>query len=208
MELVQDLSAMGIGNRMRHTGLFICPVCKKQMKLSMNRGLAQNTCKQCQGTQKLTHGMTDTPVYYVWQAMRARCSNPKNPKYHIYGGKGITVCDEWQTFEGFWKDMEDGYVKGLTIDRKESNKGYNKENCQWLSHSKNSAKTDKVRPITQYHVVQKPSYDLIEIKQWPSALSAAEELGLTAAHITVVCQGKRKTHGGYAWKYTEELSSI
>ena len=202
MELIKDISIKGTSSRIRHIGLFICPVCKKQMELKMNRGLAQNTCKECRGTQKISHGMSGKVVYYVWQQLRDRCSNPNNPKYHIYGGKGIKVCDEWLTFEGFWKDMEEGYSKGMTIDRKNSDQGYNKDNCQWLSHSGNSAKTSQVRPVTQYHVVQKPVHTLLELKQWPSALAAAEELGLTAAHITVVCQGKRKTHGGYAWKYT------
>lgn len=207
MELIKDLSAKGSGNRMIHIGIFVCPVCKKQMKLKMNRGLAQNTCKQCRGTQNVSHGLSGKPFYHVWQAMRARCSNPNNSKYHIYGGKGITVCEEWQTFEGFWKDMEKGYQFGLTIDRIDSSKGYNKDNCQWVPHSRNSAKISKVRPVTQYHVVLKPVHTLLELKQWPSALAAAEELGLVAAHITVVCQGKRKTHGGYAWKYTEDCSS-
>ena len=203
MELLKDLSTKGIGNRMVHVGLFVCPICKTPFKLNMNRGLAQHTCKQCRGAQRITHGMSEQPIYHVWQAMRARCSNPNNPKFHIYGGKGITVCEEWLTFEGFWKDMREGYYPGMTIDRIESNQGYNKANCQWLSHSKNSAKTSVARPVTQYHIVLKPERSLLELKRWPTALAAANELGLTAAHITVVCQGKRKSHGGYAWKYTE-----
>lgn len=184
--------------------IFECPVCKKRYELKASRGKKQEFCSECRSTKKVTHGMSDESVYYVWQAMRARCNNPKNKKYHIYGGKGIRVSEDWQTFEGFWKDMEEGYYKGMTIDRKDSNKNYCKENCQWLSHSKNSAKTSKVRPVIQYYVVRKPVYELIEKAKWPSALAAANELGLTAAHITVVCQGKRKTHGGFAWAYQQD----
>lgn len=195
---------MQYGKSKRSVGIFICPECKDKITIRLDKGHQQTTCIKCRGTQNVSHGMSGEAIYYCWQAMVARCNNPKNPKYHIYGGKGIKVCDNWLTFEGFWKDMKEGYCKGMTIDRIDSNKGYNKENCQWLSHSNNSSKTSKVRPVSQYSIVRKPIYELLHRKDWPSALAAAEELGLVAAHITVVCQGKRKTHGGYAWKYTDQ----
>jgi hypothetical protein len=207
MELFKDLGVQVYGKSKRSIGLFICPECREYIEIRLDKGRIQKTCIKCRGTQNISHGMSGKPVYYVWQAMRDRCSNANNPKYHIYGGKGITVCNEWQTFEGFWKDMEEGYYKGMTIDRIDSNQGYNKENCQWISHSDNSSKTSKVRPVSQYYVVKAPKNTIIHKKDWPSALSAAQELGLTAACITMVCQGKNKTHGGFVWKYTGDTSS-
>jgi len=203
MKLLIDLGVQDYGKTRRKVGLFECPVCKSHIEIRLDKGVKQRTCVNCRGSQNKTHGMSGKTVYYVWQMMRDRCVNPNNPSYPIYGGKGIRVCEEWLTFEGFWKDMEIGYYKGMTIDRIDSNKGYNKENCQWLSHSANSAKTSVVRPVSQYYVVRKPEYKLILAKEWPSARAAAMSLGLAAEHISVVCQGKRKTHGGYAWKFTE-----
>ena len=210
MQIVKDLGLResGINKKsgkpdFKRFVLTACPNCGVEKEMSLSRASSQRSCIACRGLQNTTHGMSDHPVYHVWQAMKARCVNPNNRKFHIYGGKGITVCEEWLTFEGFWKDMEKGYSPGMTIDRIESNQGYNKTNCQWLPHSENSAKTSVARPVTQYHIILKPERSLLELKQWPTALAAANELGLTAAHITVVCQGKRKSHGGYAWKYTE-----
>jgi hypothetical protein len=136
--------------------------------------------------------------------MRQRCNNPKNVKYHIYGGKGIIVDPDWDTFAGFWKDMGDAYVEGLTIDREDSSKNYCKENCRWVTLSQNSRETTKRRPVLQFRVAKKPITQYVFIQEFESAGQAAEVLGLTAAHITVVCRGKRKTHGGFAWRYKEE----
>jgi hypothetical protein len=169
--------------------------------MSTSRESTQKTCKNCRGMQRISHGMSDEPIYHVWQQMKARCNNPNNKKYHIYGGKGITVSSDWDTFEGFWKDMQKGYTKGMTIDRINSDKNYCKSNCQWLTRSENSSKTSKVRPVIQYRVSLVPVRNLILMTEWKSAKHAADILGLTAAHITVVCQGKRKTHGGFAWSY-------
>lgn len=181
--------------------LFECPVCKKQYELRRDRGLKQKSCKDCRGKLNERHGMTGTNFYNVWQAMLQRCNNPNNKKYHIYGGKGVTVCDKWQTFEGFYEDNHNLYQDGLTIDRKDSNGNYCPENVRWISHSKNSSETTKRKPVIQYRISLVPVKSLIEVRQWESAKQAADELGLVAAHITATCQNRRKTHGGFAWQY-------
>src|ERR1035437_1254454 len=53
----------------------------------------------------------------VWDSMRTRCSNPKCKSYHNYGGRGITTCSSWDSFNTFWKDMSPSYRRGLTLDR-------------------------------------------------------------------------------------------
>lgn len=62
--------------------------------------------------------------------------------------------------------------------------------------------TAKRRPVTSFLVVKKPEYRLIEMDRYESAKAAADKLGLVAAHITATCRNTRKTHGGFAWKYT------
>ena len=183
--------------------LYECPVCLKHVEGRGKRGLRFNSCWDCRGNQLVKHGMSNSAVYKVWQGMRARCTNPNNPKFHIYGGKGITVQESWETFEGFWKDNEKLYEKGLTIDRIDSSKGYNVDNVRWIPSAQNSSETTKRRAVKQMRIIRKPVKSTEFMQEWESAKKAADTLGLTAAHITAVCKGnaKRKSHGGFIWEY-------
>lgn len=79
-----------------------------------------------------THGMCTTKIYEIWSSMKKRCLNKNNEHYKDYGGRGITICDKWLKFENFFKDMGE-VPKGLTLDRKNNNKGYYKNNCRWAN---------------------------------------------------------------------------
>lgn len=184
--------------------IFECPVCKEHFEIKTYIGIKRNTCIKCRGTQNETHGMSKTRLYDIWQQMWDRCTNLNNKKYHIYGGKGITVDPKWKTFEGFLEDMKEGYSDLLTIDRIDSSKGYYKDNCRWLSKGENSSLTSRRRAVLQYRIILKPTKQLELVKQWDTILSAANELGLVASHISFVCSGKRKSHGGFVWKYLED----
>jgi hypothetical protein len=82
-----------------------------------------------------------TGLYNSWQNMKSRCLNPNNPKYNRYGGRGINICDDWLTIEGFveWS-INNGWKKGLTLDRIDNDKGYTPSNCQWITACANSRK--------------------------------------------------------------------
>jgi hypothetical protein len=91
------------------------------------------------------HGYKGTREYTVWQNMKQRCLNSKSLEYKNYGGRGITICEEWLKFKNFIKDMGNKPEEDSTIERIDVNKGYNKENCIWLKRSKQGEnRTDSV----------------------------------------------------------------
>lgn len=78
--------------------------------------------------------------YQIWQGIKTRCYNPNAYAYRDYGGRGIVMCDEWKNdFTQFFKDMKSTYQLGLTIERKDVNGNYCKDNCIWETRS-NQAK--------------------------------------------------------------------
>lgn len=67
--------------------------------------------------------------------MKKRCNNASTESYNNYGGKGIGYSSCWESFEGFWKDMQEGYSENLTLERIDPKKDYSKENCTWIEKS-------------------------------------------------------------------------
>lgn len=85
-------------------------------------------------------GLTTHPLYQRWYDLNRRCYDPERKDYNHYGGRGITVCQEWhrdnpQGFQNFLRDMGGTYQDKLEIDRIDNNGNYCKDNCKWSTRS-------------------------------------------------------------------------
>lgn len=122
--------------------------CDCGSKLVVKTGdLRSGNTKSC-GCYRVTHGCSKSTLYKVWTGMKGRCSNPKCPTYKYYGGRGIKVCERWNTsFEAFKEDMSPTYKKGLELDRIDTNGDYSPENCHWVTKYENLTNQRRTRRI-------------------------------------------------------------
>lgn len=108
--------------------------------------------------------MWGTRIYRIWTAMKRRCSNPNYHEYYLYGGRGITYCDEWEEFEPFYEwAMASGYSDKLTLDRIDNDGNYTPSNCRWITIKK-QCMNRRSNVMIEYEGETKP------LKQWANDL--------------------------------------
>lgn len=111
-----------------------CGNIKTIVSSNLKNGIAKSC--GCLRRELLTsHGMTGTSEIAIWRGIIERCTKPqfKPHVYARYGGRGITVSKDWMTFENFLRDMGPRPFPGATVERKDNNKGYHKDNCRWAT---------------------------------------------------------------------------
>lgn len=126
-------------------------------KILPTRNLTSGNTKSCGCYKKdrnvehfTTHGMTKTRLYSIWISMKDRCYRETVLQYKDYGGRGITVCDEWlNDFQSFYDwAIANGYKENLTIERKNVNGNYCPENCCWITKAEQSRNKTNCHYIT------------------------------------------------------------
>ena len=145
------------GNNKHGSALWRCKCdCGKETVVigAMLRNGNTKSCG-CMGLEKLKmgwkfqkHGGAGTRIYVIWRNMRQRCNNPKSPYYKYYGGRGISICNEWDDFSVFedWS-LSNGYADNLTIDRINVDGNYEPSNCRWVGIKEQAANKQNTRRI-------------------------------------------------------------
>jgi len=97
-------------------------------------------CIECYNRKRIaynrTHGLSGSKIFRTWMSMKDRCLNKRCKDYKYYGGRGISIAEEWLSFDNFYKDMGDK-PDGFQIDRIDNNEGYFKDNCRWVTPKEN-----------------------------------------------------------------------
>lgn len=142
------LNYVGVNNHRKRLWLCQCS-CGKQTTViaSQLRTGKTKSCGCLQLDYATKHGGADTKEYQCWADMKGRCDNPNNPYYGDYGGRGISYCDRWMSYENFFQDMGKK-PKGLSLDRIDNNSHYSPENCRWATLSTQARNTRKKKDTT------------------------------------------------------------
>lgn len=162
-KLLQNLGCVMCGKTrpmLKRICVYECPVCKKAFKARASNVASGNTtkCMSCASRiKRTTHGESKTRIYSIWKGMLDRVDNPKNPNFHIYGGKGVKLYEPWRDVSVFkeWA-LENGYADWLTIDRIDGNGDYCPENCRWadgFTQSQNQVNYENPKKTSLYRGV-------------------------------------------------------
>ena len=131
------------GNKIRYA-IFKCPECLQEVERCINNGLKAKSCgcKRYEfntgNKNNMKHGGSKTKLYNVWCSIKQRILNPNNYDYSNYGGRGITICNEWLEFIPFrdWA-LSNGYKENLQINRINNDGNYEPSNCDFVPIKEN-----------------------------------------------------------------------
>lgn len=136
-----------------------------------------------------------TRLYRIWANMKTRTTNRNRIGWKDYGGRGITVCDEWKDdFKAFYDwAMANGYRDDLTIDRINNDGNYEPGNCRWATRREQNENKRADRSLPVVCVETNLAYK--------NARFAALAVGTGRTNIVENLAGRSKTAGGYHWRY-------
>jgi len=162
------------------------------------------------------HGMCGTPIYWCWSAMIQRCTNPKNPVYHLYGGRGIQVDPRWLIFLNFYADMNPR-PHGLTLERRDNDGNYIKNNCYWATQKRQSRNT-RWNQFVEFNgerlcvsewaerLGMTPNSLTLRLKRWPLERALTESVGSNKLLYTI--NETTKTLGEWCHEYGVDYATM
>jgi hypothetical protein len=134
-----------------HKSYYICKCDCGNITTARDTTLKFHKNPSCGCVKNIKHGMNRTRLHRIWCNMKTRCLNKNSPQYKYYGKIGITLCEEWKTFEPFLKwALGNGYNDKLSIDRIDFNGGYSPQNCRWVDNHIQSANQRKRKSKSGY----------------------------------------------------------
>lgn len=146
LEIIKELGIKNYSTTKRTFVLVKCSLCGKKWELPKTQARRNKTgrCRECFQTKHNQSSRNNiTKEYGTWLNMKQRCYNKNDKHYADYGGRGITICDQWlNSFDTFFKDMGKK-EKGLSIDRIDNNGNYEPTNCRWATPSQQILNTRK-----------------------------------------------------------------
>jgi hypothetical protein len=130
-----------------------CGVEKPVRQLSLRQGMSRSCgclTRESSSRRFTTHGLSRSHEYGVWRAMLRRCSLTHDPGYADYGGRGIAVCERWQSFANFIADMGSRPSNGHSIERRDNGGNYEPMNCYWATADQQTRNTRRNLVITAF----------------------------------------------------------
>lgn len=193
MELIKVLQTrVNTKGVLQSWGLFLCSYCLQEVERRLSHGKRQKSCgcaKNCFISQsKRTHGETNTRLYHIWALIKNRCLTESNKDYKNYGGRGITICNEWLDFIPFrdWS-LKNDYDNVLQIDRKDNDKGYYPENCRWVTNKENSRNRRTTKLSLEKIIEIRTKYN----SGYYTQKQLAKEYNVSFGHISDIVNNER-----------------
>lgn len=102
----------------------------------------------------VTHGMSRSAEHRAWNGLRNRCKNPNDEHFGNYGGRGIKVCERWEKFENFYRDLGPRPSPKHSLDRVDNDGNYEPGNCRWATKSEQTYNRRKYKAIQNFTDVE------------------------------------------------------
>lgn len=145
--------------------------CRKKKAYLLDGGTSSCGCLRVElaASRTRSHSKSHTVEYKAWAAMKARCQNERHADWRKYGGRGIKVCERWQSFENFYADMG-SRPSGGALDRIDNDKGYEPGNCRWTSYTQNNRNRRSNVNVTINGVTKCLGEWAKDVGLWPSTI--------------------------------------